>query len=37
MITAHLNISPLLMQIYGLTPEQEGEEEEEHSDNGEDH
>src|SRR5215207_840152 len=36
MITAHLNISPLLMQIYGLTPEQEGEEEE-HSDNGEDH
>jgi hypothetical protein len=37
MITAHLNINPLLMQIYGLTVEQEGAEEEEqeqHSDNG---
>jgi len=41
MITAHLNISPLLMQIYGLTVEQEGgveeEEEQQHSDNGEGH
>jgi hypothetical protein len=35
MITAHLNINPLLMQIYGLTVEQEGgEEEQQHSDNG---
>jgi hypothetical protein len=29
MITVHLNINPLLMQIYGLTVEQEGGEEEE--------
>jgi hypothetical protein len=39
MITAHLNISPVLMQIYGLTVEQERgvEEEQQHSDNGEGH
>ena len=36
MMTAHLNIHPLLMQSYGLTLEQEEEEEEEHdSDHGE--
>jgi len=34
MVTAHLNIHPLLMQIYGLTLEQE-EEEEHDSDHGE--
>jgi hypothetical protein len=34
MVTAHLNIHPLLMQIYGLTLEQEGEEEHD-SDHGE--
>jgi hypothetical protein len=33
MMTAHLNVHPLIMQIYGLTLEQE--EEEEHSDQGE--
>jgi hypothetical protein len=32
MMTAHLNIHPLLMQSYGLTLEQEGEEEEEEHD-----
>jgi hypothetical protein len=33
MMTAHINIHPLLMQIYGLTLEQEhGGEEEEHAD-----
>jgi hypothetical protein len=39
MITAHLNISPVLMQIYGLTVEQERgvEEEQQHSDNREGH
>jgi hypothetical protein len=37
MITAHLNINPLLMQTYGLTLEQEGQEEEQHSGNGEGH
>jgi hypothetical protein len=35
MMTAHLNIHPLLMQSYGLTLEQEGEEEEHDSDHGE--
>jgi hypothetical protein len=40
MITAHLNINPVLMQIYGLTVEQERgveEEKQQHSDNGEGH
>jgi hypothetical protein len=37
MITAHLNINPLLMQTYGLTLEQEGREEQQHSGNGEGH
>src|SRR5215217_4778184 len=35
MMTAHLNIHPLLMQSYGLTLEQEEEEEEHDSDHGE--
>jgi hypothetical protein len=36
MMTAHINIHPLLMQIYGLTLEQEhGGEEEEHADDSE--
>jgi hypothetical protein len=39
MMTAHINIHPLLMQIYGLTLEQEhgGGEEEEHADDSEGH
>lgn len=36
MMTAHVNIHPLIMQIYGLTVEEEGEgEEEQHSDHDE--
>jgi hypothetical protein len=35
MMTVHLNIHPLLMQSYGLTLEQEGEEEEHDSDHDE--
>jgi hypothetical protein len=37
MMTAHVNIHPLLMQIYGLVLEQEhgGEEEEEHAEGSE--
>ncbi|MFL6491702.1 MAG: hypothetical protein ACJ70O_01220 [Nitrososphaera sp.] len=36
MMTAHINIHPLLMQIYGLTLEQEHGGEEEHADDNED-
>ena len=37
MMTAHINIHPLLMQIYGLTLEQEHGGEEEHADDSEGH